>query len=283
MVLQTVDKVLRMLQTHSHGNAFGLQGNATVQKHGIDVSRRMPRGENHRSLHLGAVGTGHSCATLAVGDKSGNTCSETNLSAAALYGAADGLDNTRQAVGAYVRMGVDKYFPLRAVGMENAQNLLYRSALVASGIEFAVAVGSGSTLSEAVVGIGVDSAGAVHSHKVGSPAVDVLSPLQHDRPYAAFNKFQSREKACRTGAHDYSRRRIGDIGPLRRSVFGIGRDIDGIDVRSHFQIHHHTALAGVDGAAENIGTHHPCGGYMEGGGGSGGHRCRGGGITGGKP
>ena len=47
-------------------------------------------------------------ARLAVGDKSGNTCSETNLSAAALYGAADGLDNTRQAVGAYVRMGVDK-------------------------------------------------------------------------------------------------------------------------------------------------------------------------------
>ncbi len=61
MILQAVNQLLRVLKPHPYGNPFRLQLDAGLHQRGIDITRRMPCGENHRAIPLTAVGSDRTC------------------------------------------------------------------------------------------------------------------------------------------------------------------------------------------------------------------------------
>ena len=74
-----------------------------------------------------------------------------DLAAAVYDGVADVLDYARQAVCAYVRMGIGQYCRAGAVLAEYVQYAVCAAAFLAAGVELAVGICAGSALAKTVV------------------------------------------------------------------------------------------------------------------------------------
>ena len=72
-----------------------------------------------------------------------------------------------------------------AVLAEHVQYLVYAATLLAAGVELAVAVGTGSTLAEAIVTLAIHLLGLRDVGKVFLAFTHVLSTFQDDRAIAA--------------------------------------------------------------------------------------------------
>ncbi len=59
MVLDSVNQLLRVLESHAHGYSLGFNLYACVVQEVINVARRVSCGENYRAKEFPSVGTDH--------------------------------------------------------------------------------------------------------------------------------------------------------------------------------------------------------------------------------
>jgi len=67
MILQPVNELLRMLQSHTYGEAFRFEPDAGVVERTVDVAGGMARGENDAALDFRAVGKPYARNLVAAG------------------------------------------------------------------------------------------------------------------------------------------------------------------------------------------------------------------------
>src|ERR1700722_11187998 len=73
---------------------------------------------------------------------------------------------------------------------QQPQNALHIAALVASGIQFAVAVGAGAAFTKTIIALRVDDAFFVELCQVAPPCPYILTSFQQHRPDASFDQSQ---------------------------------------------------------------------------------------------
>ena len=126
------------------------------------------------------------------------------------YAIADALHHPREHVAAYVWMGVGKNRLLGAESHQLAQNLLDITSFGRTGVELSVRESTGTTLTEAIVGICIDNALADYGGNVDLSAVNVLSTLENNRFQPFLEQFEGCESASGTSAnHDNLRSAVG--------------------------------------------------------------------------
>ena len=99
-------------------------------------------------------------------------------------GVAHVLDDARQLVGADMRMGIRQDVRRGAMLTEHMENLLDVATLLAAGIELAIAIGTGTSLSKTVVALTIHLLGLGDECQVLLALMDILATLQHDGPQA---------------------------------------------------------------------------------------------------
>ena len=259
MVLQSVDKLLRMLQAHTDGEPLGLKLDARGGKRLIDIAGRMPRGEDYRTAVYVARGGGYAGHSVAISQQTFHACAEKHPSATSLYGVAHRLYHLREAVGADMRMGVDEYILARSMLPQHGEYLVDTAALFAAGVQFAVGVSARSSLAEAIVGVGVDNPLAGYAGHIAAPCIHILSAFEHHRPYAKLNETKSGKQTGRTGAHHYGLPGVGAYQTVDYRLGYGGRVWESVEIEAHAHIDHHLALAGVDAAPHYFQGLHPVG------------------------
>ncbi len=175
-----------------------------------------------------------------------------NFSTRGEDGLAHGLDDFGQAVGSDMGVGVNEDFVLRAVLVEYSKHFIDRAALFAAGVQFSVGIGSRSAFAEAIVGIGVNDALPVYRHHVAASAVDILAALEPNGFESRLDQLQCREESGRTCTdnNDLSGRR--NVGVFNGCGAQCCSSVFRVDMQAHAEVNHHFALAGVDGAAQDV-------------------------------
>ena len=235
-----------MLQAHTYRYTLGLKTDAARVKHTVSVARRVAGGEDDRRRIALAVGSGDRCHSLSVELYTRHTAAEMHLAAVGDDSLPYRLDDDGQAVGADVGVGIDEHRVIGSVGVEYLQHLVDRATLYTACIELAVGVSACSTLSETIIGVGVDHARAAQLGLVASTRVDVLAALQHNRLQPQLNQLQGGEEPRRTCSYHRHRSRSAHVGIAYR-VVAAGVSVDR-------KIDTHRAAARVDGAASYVGV-----------------------------
>ncbi len=115
-------------------------------------------------------------------------------------------DDSAEAVGAYMGVGVDGDGGVGTVFDEALDDIGGVATLGAAGVEFAVGVGPGTALAEAPVAFGVDLAGAAEKGDVEGSLLDGLTAFDNDGTQTAFESPQGSKQSGRTGTDDNDRR-----------------------------------------------------------------------------
>ena len=137
---------------------------------------------------------------------------------------AHGLDYRGQTVAADMGMGVNPYHGVRAEVGEGLEDSPHIAPFVGAGVELAVGECAGSALAEAVVGVGIEAAGAGDGGYIVLAFVDVLAPLEDNGTAAAADEPQGSEESGGTGSDDDYGRLLRDI--LTEAVrCGLGRHL----------------------------------------------------------
>jgi hypothetical protein len=173
-----------------------------------------------------------------------------DLAAAVYDGVADVLDYARQAVGAYVRVCIGQYRGAGAVLAEYVQDAVCAAAFLASGVELAVGVCSGTALAKAVVGLRVDLVGTADGGNIDLAVVHVLAALYHYGAQSQFNQTQCCKETAGTGANHNHGRFVIDRAVFNLGVLGFGRLL--VYEYPQGQVYEYGALAGVDAPLERM-------------------------------
>ena len=171
------------------------------------------------------------------------------LAAAIEDGVAHVLDDARQAVCADVRMCIGEDGCLRTVLAENIQYLLHRTALLRARVEFSVGVGSGASLAEGVVALGIYEMFAGDACDVFFSLVDVLAAFHHDGAQPEFYQSQRREQPSRSRSDDDDLWLSLHVGIFRALKGFCGHRL--VHPASQRQVHHDLALACIDASADD--------------------------------
>ena len=263
-VTDLVDQRLRMLHPHAHRETLGLQFPALVAEQFVDIAGGMARRQDDGSglighfLRFGTVLVRHlhieSAGRLEPGDVF-DPGVEMVFSAMFLDAAADVLHHLREFVRPDMRMGIDQDGPVGAESDELVQDFTDVSPLGGTGEQFAVRESAGTAFAVAVIRIRIHDTGPGQAGHVGLPGMNVLSPLQHDRPETQHQQFQRCEHAGRSGTDHDDRFRIRNILIGSRLVFLVFVILERLDPIDHLYVA--PRIDGtVDNAADRIRTDH---------------------------
>ena len=217
MILQAVDKGLRVLDADADGKGFRLEADATGLKNPVDIAGRVAGREDDRpSLEQAPISCNHTVDTTVGQDEIHHPAPEVDLPSRLPDALPQGADHVGQEVGADVRMRVDEDAFRSAMGDQGPVDLRHRPALGRPGVEFSIRESAGPALPETVVGVLDNLASPEDRAQVEAAARDILAPLEHDRLQTRLEAAQRRKKAGRTASHDDDPRRPG-------LDFGIGR------------------------------------------------------------
>ena len=251
VILDLVDEVRRVLQTHAHGHGFLLDFDACGMEIAIDIAGGVAGGENHGAVPLAAVGGAHPFHPPAIGREEEGVDARLKMHFTARL---DDLpthagDDAREAIGADVGMGVGENVGGGAVLAEDAEDARHVAALLGTSVELTVGEGPGPAFAEGIVALGIDTARTGDGGNVLLTAVDIASALEHHGAHAEFDESQGGKESCGACADHDGLRRLRDIAIANG---GIG-EFGGLFAHPnlHAEIDHHVALARVDAAAHN--------------------------------
>ena len=201
--------------------------------------------QNHRTRVLTSIGSHHSHhLAVAIHKQSGDTRLEMYLTATAQDLVADIGNDSRQAVGADVRMSGIENTRLRTKLTESLQYALRIATLLASREELAIAESTCTTLSETEVRLRIDFLLTSDQSHIAPAVCHVLASFEHYWLDAKFNQFQGGEQATRTQAHHH-RLTIA----LHLAIFLRGKQLHRrilIDIDIHVKLYHDLTLTGID-------------------------------------
>ena len=172
-----------------------------------------------------------------------------HLAAGAEDGVTHVLDDARQLIGTDMRMGIGQDGRRGTMLTEHVQNLLYRAALLGTGVQLAVAISTCPTLAEAVVALGVHLLRLRDLRQVFLALVNILATLQHNGAKAQLYQPEGSKQSTGTCPHDDDLRTVRHVGIDRRHILVLLGLF--VDVGTHLQVDIDGALAGIDAAAQD--------------------------------
>ena len=141
----------------------------------------------------------------------------------ALNGLPHGSHHGRQAVGADVGMGVNQDLGIGAVGHHPFEGLADVAALLASGVQFAVAVSPRPAFAKAVVGVGIHQVFPVQFGQIAPPRPHIFAPLHNNRANTLLHTFKRSIQPGGPCPHNHHLLGPGtDRRPMPRMDLGFG-------------------------------------------------------------
>ena len=159
-------------------------------------------------------------------------------------GVAHILDDTWKLVRADVRMGIYQDGGACPVLAEDIQNLIDIATLLASGVELAVRIGTGTSFAKAIIAFGVNLVFATYLGNIHLPVAYVLATFHHNGAEAMLNQAQGCKQSARASTHDDDLRLAFHILVGGAHEFLVLRKF--VDVEPYFQVHINGSLAGID-------------------------------------
>ena len=266
MVLYLVDEVGRMLQANTNGQSLRLDVNAALCKVAIDIACRMACSKDDGTVKCGARGMGQGARgylcfyshnyslapcplLLAPNNQPCHLGLEVHLAATGKDGLAHVLDDTRQAVGTDMRMGIGEDGRAGSVLHEDLQDAVGVAALLAARVELAVAVGPCPTLAKAVVALGVNALLRTNACQVLLALANIFASLHDNRLQPQFDESQSSKQSARTSSDHNNRRTVAHIFIYIRFEVLQRRFL--ADISPYGQIDINRPLAGIDAATQH--------------------------------
>ena len=239
-----------MLQAHAYGKSLGLHLYVFVMKIAIDIACRMTRGKDYRRGKELALATTYATHLVVLYNERSHLRLEMHLATTREDGLAHVLDDTGQAIGADVGMYINEDVGVGTVLNEDTQDLVAIAALLASGVEFAIAVCPGTSLAKGVVALGIHTLLGTYACKVLLALAHILAPLHHDGTKAKFYQAQGGKQSARTCTHNDDGFRLADIGIINGGEELLLRLL--ANEGTHGEIDIYGALTCVDTALEHL-------------------------------
>ena len=203
VVLYLVDKFLRVFNAYAEGERFGLEQPSVGVKQRVNVAGRVACGQDYGcALDAVAVLVDYTFYTSILDNQVADTGVEVVFAAVFHDGAAHVGYDAAQPVGADVGVGIEHYVGVGTVGYEGAKHTAHVASLGGTGVELAVAIGAGATLSETPVAVGVDALFAGQGGNVVLALLHGFSAFHDDGTDAVFQQPQRCEEAGRAGTDD---------------------------------------------------------------------------------
>ena len=192
-----------MFQSYAYRNAFSFNLYIVGGKPAVYIPGRVTGGKYHRTEENLAGICFNAFDFILLYEQSVHACFEVNLATALDDSVPHVFNDTRQFVRTYVRMCIYQYRSGGSMLAEDVQNLVYITALFAACVQLAIRVGSGTSLSEAVIGLRVDELLAADLRQVFLAFPYVLSTFHNDGAQTELYQAQSGEESSGTGAYHY--------------------------------------------------------------------------------
>jgi hypothetical protein len=104
------------------------------------------------------------------------------------------------------------------MGNEDLHDAADISSLLGAGVELAIGVGAGTSLSKAIVGVGMHDAFLVDGSEVTSTGTYVFSPFEEDGFNPEFDGAQCRKKSCRPCSYNEDGLGLGYVFVCREMI-----------------------------------------------------------------
>ena len=190
-----------MLQTHSHGDTLRLDVHSRGIQVPVHVTCRVSGRQNHRSAHRMSLARLYTHNLSLLNDESVHARLKVHLSATAADGLAHVLNHTRQFVRTDVRVRITQDRGRCPMLAKHVQNLLHAATLLAARVEFAIRVGTGTPLTEAIVTLRVHRMFARDACDVPFACVHILTALHYDGSASQLDESQRSKESARSGPH----------------------------------------------------------------------------------
>ena len=190
-----------MLQTHSHGDTLRLDVHARGIQVPVHVTCRVSGRQNHRSAHRMSLARLYTHNLPLLNDESVHARLKVHLSATAADGLAHVLNHARQFVRTDVRVRITQDRGRCPMLAKHVQNLLHAATLLAARVEFAIRVGTGTPLTEAIVTLRIHRMFARDAGNVPFACVHILTALHYDGSASQLDESQRSKESARSGPH----------------------------------------------------------------------------------
>lgn len=148
-----------------------------------------------------------------------------------------------QFVGADMRMRVSQNGSGCPMLAKHIQYLVYTAPLLASGVEFAVGIGTGTSFPETIVALAIHFLCFGDERKVFLALSHILSTLYHNGTKPLLYQPQGGKQSAGAGSHHNDRLPVPHIGIVGMHILVVLWQF--IDIGTHLQIDENGALAGI--------------------------------------
>lgn len=149
-----------------------------------------------------------------------------------------------------MRMGICQDIGIGTMLAEYVQNLIYTSPFLASCIEFAVTISTGSTFTETVVALTIYLLSLGNVREVLLAFAHILASLQHDRTITQFYQAQGSKETARSLTHNDNSRSAAHIRIFGMDILVVLRKF--VDISTHLQVDEDGALTGIDASLQTL-------------------------------
>ena len=235
VVLNLVDEVSRMLQSHSHSQSLAFQMEVSVGHASVHIPCRMTCGQDDgigmELLLLSEFGIhGHQSSDASLlYEQVGHARLEMNLSSAPEDGLSHIFYHPWQSVCADVWMCIRQDTFLGTVLYEYFQDTVGISPFLAACIEFAVAVRACAALAKGIVALGIHLLVGAYACHIFLPLSHILSALDDHGAQTQFDEAQCSKESSRTSSHHQHTSLLAYIPVLNGAeehLFGLFVQID---------------------------------------------------------
>jgi len=249
MVLYLVNQLRRMLQSHTYGDTLCLNLNLSLCQIPIYIARRVSRSQYNGAIKLVLAVR---CWVLAnsfytyhlTSITQNQTCHarlKVHLSATPYDGVTHSLDNLWQSVCSDMRMSISQNSRRCTMLTEHVQNLFDVSTLFRASVQLTVRVSTCTTLSEAIIALGIYLLRTADVSQILFALVHVLTTLQHNRTQSKLDKSQSSKQSTRPCTHNYHLRLTLHIWVFRMLIDIVGRHL--VNVCAYLKVHKYLSLS----------------------------------------
>src|SRR5690606_25387881 len=213
MVLNGVDKLLRMFNANTQRKRLGLDSEPLIVKEVEDVAGGMTRSQDHcLTVQFVAVVCCHYSNPAIANDQIRNPFTKvydtTRFQDALPYGSND----ARQPVSADVRMGIIQDVLRCAVRHKDIEYAPDVAPLVRPRIQLAIRIGASPSFTKAIVRVWVYNVMPVDRRQVATPLPHILAPFDNHRSESQLDQPQGSKQSCRTTPHDDHTWRCRTVG-----------------------------------------------------------------------
>ena len=219
MILNLIDKFLRMFHTDTKGERLGLKKPAATGKKFVDVACRMSRGQHHGiPLNAISIGSNHTLHSPILDDKTCYTGIEVVFSAMLNNCFTHTRDDGRQTVG--TNMGVDINHDVGVGTMFNKESQHFGDIATfgRTRVKLTVAIGPCPTLAKTPVAIRIHLFDSHQIDYIFLPFFHRLPSLHNDGSNSQLQRPQSRKQSRRTSTHNDYRLRVFRILKISSAI-----------------------------------------------------------------